>query len=379
MVTHVLPLAHLTLLECPLRSIDTTQIMMIVRLCCSLAFFINHFAVYGDDVGEDPPHGYPGPDLVSDLEAEILNLSPDMQKYLPSLERKIRKADVVSDTDEENRDIPALDISPRANLKPKPDSVSNLEAEFRTLSPDMQRYLKNLERRTRKADVVSDTDEENGDIPAPDISPRANRKPKPDSVLDLEVEIRNLQKHLRSQKARKADVVSDTDEENPAPDISPRANHKPKPDSILDLEAQIRIHQKRLRSLKARKADVVSDTNEFLPSSLAKMDLNGPNRSSPAPFTSRNRDIPSARKRYADYFASNASYATRSHASDYEPTTSDEETPPDFRMKNIDSNNMTTEYVSDYDNNNFTYIETTREVKGLSISSQFRFYLFTDF
>jgi len=41
----------------------------------------------------------------------------------------------------------------------------------------------------------------------PDISPH---KPKPDSVLDLEAEISNLQKHLRSleRKARKVDVVS---------------------------------------------------------------------------------------------------------------------------------------------------------------------------
>jgi hypothetical protein len=173
----------------------------------------------------------------------------------------------------------------------------------------------------------------------------------------------------------------------PAPDMtSPRANHKSKPDSVPDLEAEIRNlptnMQKYLRSLerKARKADIVSDTDEFLPDNLARMDLNGSNRSSPAPFSPENRDIPSARKRPVDYFASNASYATRprSHASDYEAT-SDEEAPPDFRMKNVNSNNITTDFIADCDNNNSTYIETTREVKGLSISSQLRFYPFTNF
>ena len=169
--------------------------------------------------------------------------------------------------------------------------------------------------------------------------------------------------------------------------ISPRANHKPKPYLVPDFEAEIRNlptnMQKYLRSLerKARKAAVVSDTDEFLPNNLARMDLNGSNRSSPsAPFSSENRDIPSARKRPVDYFASNASYATRprSHASDYEAT-SDEEAPPDFCMKNIDSNNITTEYIADCDNVNSTYIETIRDVKGLSISSQLRFYPFTNF
>jgi len=226
----VLPvMAHLTLLECPLRSIDTTQIMTIVRWYCFLAPFINYCTVYGDDERQDP-HGYPAPDMTN----------------------------------------------PRANHRSKPDSVPDLEAEIRNLPTNMQKYLRSLER-------------------------------------------------------------------------------------------------------KARKADVVSDTDEFLPNNLARMDLNGSNRSSPAPFSSENRDIPSARKRPVDNFASNASYATRprSHASDYEAS-SDEEAPPNFRMKNIDSNNITTEYIADCDNNNSTYIETTREVKGLSISSQLRFYPFTN-
>ena len=136
--------------------------------------------------------------------------------------------------------------------------------------------------------------------------------------------------------------------------------------------------QKYLRSLerKVRKADAVSDADDSLPDNMARMNLNDPSRSSPAPVSLENPDTASARKRPVDYFASNASYSARSHSHD---SASDEETPPDFRTKNVDSNNITTEYISDCDNNNSIYIETVREGKGLSISFQFSFFPFTNF
>ena len=89
------------------------------------------------------------------------------------------------------------------------------------------------------------------------------------------------------------------------------------------------------------------------------MDLNDSDHSSPR--TLENRDGRLTRwqrasekspphKRPADYFSSNASYSTRSRSRspDYE---SDGETLPDIHIKNVDSNKITTEYISDSQNN----------------------------
>ena len=169
------------------------------------------------------------------------------------------------------------------------------------------------------------------------------------------------------------------------PEINPRVNHKSKPDSVPELEAEIlnlTPHmQTYVRNLerKARKVNVLSDDDNSLRDTMARMDLNDSDNSLPGPISSANRDTSFTRKqrtrekspprkRPAGYL--NAA-RSRSHPPDSEPTTSDGEAFPNFRVKNVDSNNITTEYISDFQNNNSTNIETVREVKGLSIPSQF--------
>jgi len=140
----------------------------------------------------------------------------------------------------------------------------------------------------------------------------------------------------------------------PAPEISPRAN-----DSVFGLQAETR-QLSDLQVYSRNPERRVLKAADDLPDTLARMDLNDSDHSSPRPL--ENRDARLTRwqraserspphKRPADYFSSNASYSTlsRSHSPDYE---SDGETPTsNIHVKSVDSNKITTEYISDSQNN----------------------------